>query len=73
MGCATNPEGDKPKGVSIPRDCEELSRTVPQPGKHRDARVYIGRLVITVDAANSNLDATRKCLEEQREKFAKGS
>lgn len=62
--------------MQIPRDCEQLAKTVPVPDPARDranARLALARTTGALVEANDNLDATRECQAGQRERFAKGA
>lgn len=69
--CATSPGSPSRATVQIPRDCEELARTVPYPAvaKGQHAKVAVARHRAALGQANGNLVATRTCQQVQRERF----
>lgn len=59
--------------MQIPRDCERLAQavTAPDPAAFRSsAKVGLARTTAALGRANDNLDATRRCQANQRERFA---
>jgi hypothetical protein len=71
--CATSPASQR-VAVQIPRDCEDLARTVPYPAVTvgMSAKVAMARHRAALGQANGNLVATRECQQRQREVFAAG-
>lgn len=66
----------KPASVSvqIPRDCEDLAQRVPPPGVKVgvSAKAALAQHRGALVRANGNLEATRECQVNQRERFAAG-
>ncbi len=69
--CSTSHVSPSQATVQIPRDCEELARTVPYPSVAvgMNAKVSLARHRAALGQANGNLVATRTCQQEQRERF----
>jgi hypothetical protein len=61
--------------VQIPRDCEALAAIVPLPdlAKGQNAKAALAQHRAALVNADNNLDATRECQANQRERFAKGN
>lgn len=70
--CTTLPGSPTVASVQIPRDCEDLAKTVPYPAitKGQSAKVSTARHRAALGQANGNLVATRTCQEQQRRRFA---
>lgn len=60
--------------MQIPRDCEGLAASVPLPdiARGQSAKAALARHRAALINADGNLDATRECQANQRERFAKG-
>lgn len=58
--------------VGIPRDCERLAQRVPFPAnaKGDGAKLQLAKHRGALGRANNNLDATRECQVNQRQRFA---
>ncbi len=71
--CAASPGSPSKPAVQIPRDCEELAKTVPYPpvAKGQNAKASVARHRAALGQANGNLEATRECQAAQRERFAR--
>lgn len=75
LGCAHSPGAPESASVQIPRDCEKLAQNVAAPdpaGFRNNARIGLARTTAALADANGNLDATRECQANQRERFAAG-
>lgn len=72
--CAHSPGVPESVSVQIPRDCEKLAQTVPLPAlaKGQNAKSSLAQHRASLIKADNNLDATRECQANQRERFAKG-
>lgn len=73
--CAHSPGAPESVSVQIPRDCEALAQTVPLPDltKGNSAKSSLAQHRSSLIKADNNLDATRECQANQRERFAKGA
>lgn len=73
-GCATSQNAPESVSVQIPRDCERLAATVPLPdlAKGQNAKASLAQHRGGLIRANGNLDATRECQANQRDRFARG-
>ena len=72
-GCAHSPIAPGDVSVQIPRDCEQLARNVSVPDPARDranGKLALARTTAALVEANGNIDATRECQANQRERFA---
>lgn len=72
--CAASPGSPSAPTVQIPRDCEDLARTVPYPAVTRglNAKLAIAQHRAALGQANGNLVATRDCQAALRERLAGG-
>lgn len=72
--CAGSPISPQTASVQIPRDCENLARTVPYPSVSvgMNPKVALARHRSALGQANGNLKATHECQVSQRERFANG-
>jgi hypothetical protein len=72
--CAGLPGSPGKVSVQIPRDCENLAKTVPYPAvtKGQSAKASVARHRAALGQANGNLKATHDCQVSQRERFANG-
>lgn len=72
--CVHSPGAPESVSVQIPRDCEALAQSVPLPdvAKGQRAKSSLAQHRASLIKADGNLDATRECQANQRERFAKG-
>ncbi len=72
MACAHSPGAPESVRLQIPRDCERLAAAVPLPdlAKGQNAKAALAQHRAGLIRANGNLDATRECQANQRERFA---
>ncbi len=75
VSCGQLPKGSPSKpSYQLGRECEELAENVDLPdvtGLRRQAA--LGRMAGAIGAANANLDATRECQSNQRDRLARGA
>lgn len=72
--CAHPPSAPASASVQLPRDCERLAVSIPLPDitKGQNAKAALAQHRSALIRADGNLDATRQCQANQRERFAKG-
>jgi hypothetical protein len=60
--------------VTLGRDCENLAAIVSDPriDEHTSPVIGTAQFAVALDEANGNLNATRECQANQRERLAKG-